>query len=118
MDFINSNYNLFNFSIFKQHPNLVRSSFYGTYSGDFFLKLDLSKRILIVFKKIGITFYLPVTFYKVRPGLTQPKMTTSSYKYPNPQAKPNIKDSKTSSINKPSTSTNIFSTTPILIIGS
>ena len=37
-------YNQFNFSIFKIHRNLVKSSFYGTYS--------------------GITFYLPVTFYR------------------------------------------------------
>jgi hypothetical protein len=63
---------------------------------------------------IGITFYMPVTFFKIRPGLTQPKMTTSSYKYPNPQAKPNFKESKTASINKPLTSTPPISTTPIL----
>ena len=37
-------YNLFNYSIFTMHPNLVKSSFYGTYS--------------------GITFYLPVTLYR------------------------------------------------------
>lgn len=35
-------YNLFNYSMFLKYPNLVKSSFYGTYS--------------------GITFYLPVTF--------------------------------------------------------
>lgn len=72
------------------------------------------KNFNLFFLQIGITFYLPVTFYKVRPGLTQPKMTTTSYKYPNPQAKPNLKDSKTSSINKPTTSTAFISTTPIL----
>ena len=38
--FHNNYYNVFNFSIFKQHPNLVRSSFYGTYSGEFFIKLE------------------------------------------------------------------------------
>jgi hypothetical protein len=37
-------YNLFNFSVFNLHRNLVLSSFYGTYS--------------------GITFYLPVTFFR------------------------------------------------------
>ena len=43
-------YNMYNFSIFSNYPNLVKSSFYGTYS--------------------GITFYLPVTFYKIKPGMT------------------------------------------------
>lgn len=37
-------YHRYNFSIFSSFPNLVKSSFYGTYS--------------------GITFYLPVTFYR------------------------------------------------------
>ena len=37
-------YKLYNFSQFSAYPNLVKSSFYGTYS--------------------GITFYLPVTLYK------------------------------------------------------
>jgi hypothetical protein len=37
-------YNSYNFSIFTEHPNLVKSSFYGTYS--------------------GITFYLPVTVFR------------------------------------------------------
>jgi hypothetical protein len=40
-------YDKYNFSIFAKHPNLVRSSFYGTYS--------------------GMTFYLPVTFYRIKP---------------------------------------------------
>ena len=39
-------YNLYNYSQFSTYPNLVKSSFYGTYS--------------------GITFYLPVTLYKPR----------------------------------------------------
>ena len=58
--FHNIYYNLYNFSIFSEHPNLVKSSFYGTYS--------------------GITFYLPVTFYRIKPGLTvSGKATTASY---------------------------------------
>ena len=42
-------YNIFNFSIFSTHPNLVRSSFYGTFS--------------------GITFYMPVKIYRSPPPL-------------------------------------------------
>ncbi len=53
-------YNLYNFSIFLDHPNLVKSSFYGTYS--------------------GITFYLPVTFFRVKPGQAMfNKGTTMSF---------------------------------------
>lgn len=37
-------YHKFNFSVFRKHPNLVKSSFYGTYS--------------------GATFYLPVTLFR------------------------------------------------------
>jgi hypothetical protein len=37
-------YNKFNFSVFEKYPNLVKSSFYGTYS--------------------GATFYLPVTHFR------------------------------------------------------
>jgi hypothetical protein len=52
-------YNLFNFSIFANFPNLVKSSFYGTYS--------------------GITFYLPVTFYRIKPLVGYgPKGTTAA----------------------------------------
>jgi len=43
-------YNKFDFSVFSIHRNLVKSSFYGTYS--------------------GITFYLPVTFYKPKQDAT------------------------------------------------
>ncbi len=41
-------YNLYNFSMFTAHPNLIKSSFYGTYS--------------------GITFYLPVTYFRPKGG--------------------------------------------------
>lgn len=37
-------YNEFNYTMFYDRPNLIRSSFYGTYS--------------------GITFYMPVTFFR------------------------------------------------------
>ena len=51
--FHNIYYNLYNFSIFHLHPNLVKSSFYGTYS--------------------GITFYLPVRFYRAKsPSVVSP----------------------------------------------
>jgi hypothetical protein len=40
-------YNIFNFTVFDLHPNLVRSSFYGTFS--------------------GITFHLPVKFTREPP---------------------------------------------------
>ena len=43
--FHNTYYNLFNFSIFKQHPNLVRSSFYGTYSGKHFNNLTFQSPV-------------------------------------------------------------------------
>ena len=49
-------YNLYNYSQFSTYPNLVKSSFYGTYS--------------------GITFYLPVTLY--RPKLQSSNTTTPS----------------------------------------
>jgi hypothetical protein len=55
--FHNIYYNLYNFSIFSENQNLVRSSFYGTYS--------------------GITFYLPVTFYRQKSSLTTKSATVS-----------------------------------------
>ncbi len=55
-------YNNFNFSIFTGHPNLIRSSFYGTFS--------------------GITFYLPVQFWRYKPPLgvvkPKPKLSTNT----------------------------------------
>lgn len=46
-------YNIFNFTVFDQHPNLVRSSFYGTFS--------------------GITFHLPVKFSREPPPVEEEK---------------------------------------------
>ena len=67
-------YNKYNFSVFSQFRNLVKSSFYGTYS--------------------GITFYLPVTFYRNKPAPTNnstPTQTTSSTTVvTNVSAKPTI----------------------------
>ncbi len=54
-------YNTFNFSMFAAHPNLIRSTFYGTFS--------------------GITFYLPVTFWRWKFPLGGPK--------PKPKLTPN-----------------------------
>ncbi len=51
-------YNKFNFSIFSSYPNLVKSSFYGTYS--------------------GITFYLPVTFFRPKGDLSNTVTMESS----------------------------------------
>lgn len=46
-------YSQYNFSIFHEHKNLVKASFYGTYS--------------------GLTFYLPVTLYhNYKPGQASP----------------------------------------------
>lgn len=45
-------YNIFDFKVFEAHPNLVRSSFYGTFS--------------------GITFYMPVKFIRI-PEVVEPK---------------------------------------------
>ena len=51
-------YNLYNFSIFANYPNLIKSSFYGTYS--------------------GITFYLPVTYFKPKNEAMTPNVSNSS----------------------------------------
>lgn len=45
-------YEKFDLSIFEEHPNLVRSAFYGTYS--------------------GATFYLPVTFFRRKTDSEKP----------------------------------------------
>lgn len=50
-------YNEYNYSMFYDKPNLIRSSFYGTYS--------------------GITFYIPVTFFKAKNVSTNNPAATS-----------------------------------------
>ncbi|CAF0767770.1 unnamed protein product [Brachionus calyciflorus] len=61
--FHNLYYQKYNLSMYSEYPNLVRSSFYGTYS--------------------GITFFLPVTFYRSRMGLTVAQLLNSNYSFKN-----------------------------------
>ena len=82
-------YHLFNYSIFTAYPNLAKSSFYGTYS--------------------GITFYLPVTFFRkktVEPG----SMTSESSV--NTGSGSNSSTASDTSSTTTTTSTTTASTTP------
>ncbi|RNA43660.1 hypothetical protein BpHYR1_031945 [Brachionus plicatilis] len=54
-------YKQYNFSMHLEYANLVKSSFYGTYS--------------------GITFFMPVTFYRSHQGLTVAQLLHHNYSF-------------------------------------
>lgn len=81
--------------MFKVHKNLVKASFYGTYS--------------------GLTFYMPVTFYKLKPGQTmipfQAKPFTTS-KSPPTTTNTTPKPSRTTSLRPQSVTPSDFTEPP------